>query len=83
MPNEIPAFFHNRSNYDYHFIIKELAKKSEEQFGHLGENTEKRKTFFPIEKEITNIDSATFFHYQILLIISQKEFIKLRLSLFF
>ena len=23
--NEIPFFFHNGSNYDYHFIIKELA----------------------------------------------------------
>ena len=23
-PNEIPVFFHNGSNYDYHFIIKEV-----------------------------------------------------------
>ena len=22
IPKEIPAFFHNRSNYDYHFTIK-------------------------------------------------------------
>ena len=29
MPNEIPAAFHNGSNYDYHFIIKELAKEFE------------------------------------------------------
>ena len=26
VPNEIPVFSHNGSNYDYHLIIKELAK---------------------------------------------------------
>ena len=25
VPNEIPVVFHNGSNYDYHFIVKELA----------------------------------------------------------
>ena len=24
MPNEIPIVFHNGSNYDYHFVIKEF-----------------------------------------------------------
>ena len=49
--------FHNSSNYDYHFIIKELANKFEGQFECLGENTEKYKTFsIAIEKEVTNID---------------------------
>ena len=26
IPNENPTAFHNRSNYDYHFIIKELEE---------------------------------------------------------
>ena len=57
MPNEIPEVFHNGSNYDYFFIIKELAHEFERQFDCLGENTEKYKTFsIPIEKEVTNID---------------------------
>ena len=57
MPNEISAVFHNGSNYDYHFIIKELANKFEEQLECLGENTEMYKAFsFLTEKEATNID---------------------------
>ena len=57
MPNEIPVVFRNGSNYDYHFIIKELASKFEGQCKCLGENTEKYKTFsVPIEKEVTKID---------------------------
>ena len=57
VPNEIPVVFHNGSNYDYHFIIKELANEFEGQFECLGENTEKYKTFsIPIEKEVTKID---------------------------
>ena len=27
IPEEIPAVFHNGSNYNYHFIIKELANE--------------------------------------------------------
>ena len=57
MLNEILLVFHNGSNYDYHFIIKELANEFEGRFECLGENTEKYKTFsIPIEKEVTNID---------------------------
>ena len=56
MPNEIPVVFHNGSNYDYHFIIKELANEFEGQFECLGENKEKCKTSVPIKKEITKID---------------------------
>ena len=50
-------FFHNVSNYDYHFIIKELAEEFEEQFNCLGENTEKYVTFsVPIKNEVTRIN---------------------------
>ena len=29
VPNEIPVVFHSGSNYDYHFIMKELANELE------------------------------------------------------
>ena len=60
------------SNYDYHFIMKELVEEFKKQFSCLGENTKKYITFtVPIEKngeEITKnisyilqfIDSARF-----------------------
>ena len=52
IPKEIPVVFHNGSTYDYHFIIKQLAR--EFNFGNfdcLGENTEKYITFsVPIKK---------------------------------
>ena len=54
MSNEISIVFHNGSNYDYHFIIKELANEFKGNFECLGENTEKSKTFsVPIEQEVT------------------------------
>ena len=57
VPNEIPVVFHNGSNYDYHFIIKELANEFEGQFECLEENKEKYKTFSVlIKKKITKID---------------------------
>ena len=55
VPNEIPVVFHNGSNYDYQFIIKEYEFAG--KFKCLGENTEKYKTFLvPKEKVITKID---------------------------
>ena len=45
VPNEIPVVFHNGSNYDNHFIIKELANEFEGQFVCLGKNTENYKNF--------------------------------------
>ena len=57
MPNEIPVVFHKGSNYDYRFIIKELANKFEGQFECLGENTENYQSFsIPIEKEVAKFD---------------------------
>ena len=79
VPNEIPVVFHNGSNYDYHFITKELANECEEKFECLGENKETHKTFsISMKKEITQIDQV---HYQILLIISQKKLIKLNVKI--
>ena len=50
---EIPVVFHNGFSYDYHFIIKELAKEFNGQFECLGEDTEKYITFsVPIKKEL-------------------------------
>ena len=57
VPDETPVFFHNGSNYDYHFIIKEFANEFEGQYECLRENTKKYKIFsVQIEKEMTKID---------------------------
>ena len=57
MSIKVPIVFHNGSNYDYHFIIKELAEEFKNQFTCLGEITEKYITFTVlIEKEVTRID---------------------------
>ena len=52
----IPIVFHNGSDYDYHFIIKELAekfKKHFKKFPWLGKNTKKHiKLTVPIKKEV-------------------------------
>ena len=54
---KISIVFHNGSNYDYHFIIKELAEQFKKQFTCLGENTEKYIIFtVPSEKKVTRID---------------------------
>ena len=49
--------FHNGSNYDYHFIIKDFAEEFKKQFTCLGENNEKYITLtVPIQKEAARID---------------------------
>ena len=61
MPNEIPVVFHNGSKYDYHFIIKQLAREFKGNFECLGENTEKYITFsVPIKKEHDNGKTTTY-----------------------
>ena len=56
VPKKIHIVFHIGSNYDYHFIIKELAEKNFKKLTYLGENTEKCITFtIPIEKEVARI----------------------------
>ena len=51
---EIPVLFHNRSVYDYHFMIKYLAKEFEGNFECLGENTEKYISFTVPFKKVIN-----------------------------
>ena len=41
IPRRIPLVFYNRTNYDYHFIIKELAKVFEGVINCFEENTGK------------------------------------------
>ena len=54
---EIPVAFHKDSNYDYHFITKELGSKFEEKFECLRKNAKTYKTVsVPIEKEVLEID---------------------------
>ena len=61
IPKEIPVVFHNGSTYDYHFIIKQLAREFKGNFECLGENTEKYLTFSaPIKKEHDNGKITTY-----------------------
>ena len=60
-PKEILLIFHNGSTYDYHFIIKQLAKEFEGKFKCLGENKEKYIIFsVPIKKELDNSKTITY-----------------------
>ena len=56
IPKEIPMIFHNGSNYDYHFIIKDLAKEFQRKFNGPGRNTEKKIFSVPITKEVKRFD---------------------------
>ena len=52
---KIPVVFHNGSTYDYHFIIKQLAREFIYYLECLDENTEKYITFsVPIKKQHDN-----------------------------
>ena len=83
MLNEIPIVFHNGSTYDYHFIIRQLAKEFEGNFECIGENTEKYISLsVTINKEHDNgkttmyklkfIDSYRLMTHYFFLIIYQK-----------
>ena len=57
VPKKVPIAFRNGSNYDYHFVIKELAEEFKIQFTCLGENIENYITLtVPIEKKVRRID---------------------------
>ena len=59
MSKKILIGSHNGSEYDYHFIIKELPEEFRKQFTRLGENTKKYITFtVPIDKEVTRINKT-------------------------
>ena len=51
---EIPVLFHNGSVYDYHFIIKYLAREFKGNFEYLDENTEKYINFTVPFKKVIN-----------------------------
>ena len=52
-----PIVFHNGSNYDYCFIVKELVEEFRKQFTCVGENTRKYITFTVwIEKQVPRSD---------------------------
>ena len=51
---EIPVLFHYGSVYDYHFIIKYLARERKDNFECLGENTEKYIGFTVPFKKVIN-----------------------------
>ena len=54
---EIPVVFHNGSAYDYHFIIKYLAREFKGYLTYLGENTGKYITFSVPIKKVINGDN--------------------------
>ena len=56
VPKKISTGFHNGSNYDYHFIIKKVAKKFLKQFTCLRKYTDKYLILaVSIKKEVTRI----------------------------
>ena len=57
---EIPVLFHNGSVYDYHFIIKYLAREFKGHFECLGENTEKYISFTVPFKKVINDEEIKY-----------------------
>ena len=85
VPKKVLIVFYNGSNYDYHFIIKELAEEFKKEFTCLGENTDKYITFtVSIEKEVIRFDKngegITKNIYYILQFIDRAQFMASYLS---
>ena len=53
VPKKIPIVFHKESNYNYHFIIKELAEECFKKFTCLGENTEKTYNLYSSNRKVS------------------------------
>ena len=66
IPREITIIFHNGSTYDYHFIIKKLAKEFKGHFDCLGENTEKYITFLAQIKKDLDTDKAIIYKLKLI-----------------
>ena len=74
IPKKTNLVFHNMSNYDYHFIIKQLVEEFKRQFKWLGKNAEQYITFsMRIEKH----EHLTAIKYKIRFINSVKIFCQL------
>ena len=56
VPKNIPIVFHDGSNCDYHFIIKELAQEFKKQFTCLGETLKIHNIYSSNRKKVARID---------------------------
>ena len=56
LSKKFTVIFQSGSNYDHHFIVKELAEECKGQFTCLGKNYEKHIFSAPVDKEVTRID---------------------------
>ena len=52
--------FYSGSNYDYHFVIKELASEFDGKFEGLGEKAENCKTFFQFQQKNNIVVSMSY-----------------------
>ena len=78
---KVPIAFHNRSNHDYHFIIKELPQEFEKQFTCFEKITQKCITFtflIKIEfiKTVENGENIAKYKSYLLQFIDRARFIK-------
>ena len=55
MPNKIPVVFHNRTNYNYHFIMRESLKVTLNILEKIQESTKLVSRKVPTEKYIKKL----------------------------